>query len=165
MNDVIIRRVSPADVKRLAGIEEICFPKSEADSYESFQMRVATFPQYIFVAQDDETIVGFINGCVTDSPVIYDELFHDVSQHMPDADNVTVFGLDVLPEFRGRGIAGTLLEHFIRNAEDAGKKSIILTCKEHLIRFYESFGFVNNGKSNSRHGGAQWFDMTLQLVE
>lgn len=39
-----------------------------------------------------------------------------------------------------------------RGCQRAGTKRIVLTCKESLIPFYERFGFVNEGKSMSKHG-------------
>ena len=39
----------------------------------------------------------------------------------------------------------------------------ILTCKEKLIGFYEKFGYVNLGISDSKHGGAVWYDMILEF--
>ena len=55
------------------------------------------------------------------------------------------------------------MKHFVQTAKKLGKKKVILTCKERLIRYYECFGYVNDGISKSSDGGAQWFDMTLGL--
>jgi len=43
-------------------------------------------------------------------------------------------------------------------------KGMILTCKKELIGFYEQFGYVNMGISDSTHGGVVWYDMLLQLI-
>ena len=51
------------------------------------------------------------------------------------------------------------MESLIKLSKERGKKGIVLTCKEHLIHFYEKFGYKNMGKSNSVHGGAVWYDM------
>ena len=126
-------------------------------------MRIATFPDSFFVAETMGRIIGFINGCVTNSPVIYDEMFHDSRHHIPTGENVSIFGLDVLPEYRKQGIAAKLMNHYIQVARNSGRKKVILTCKERLVPYYESFGYVNDGLSSSTHGGAQWFDMTLTL--
>ena len=37
----------------------------------------------------------------------------------------------------------------------------LITCKDRLVHYYEKFGFVNEGKSASVHGGAVWYDMRL----
>lgn len=163
MKPVTIRRVQPEDVERIAEIEALCFPEAEAAGLEAFSERIAAFSDCFLVAQTDSMIVGFINGCVTNSAFIYDELFHNTSHHIPDGKNLTVFGLDVIPEYRNQGIAAHLMNHFIQIAKETGRYSVILTCKKHLVHYYESFGYVNNGVSASTHGGSQWFDMTLML--
>lgn len=75
----------------------------------------------------------------------------------------TVFGLDVLPEYRHIGLAHRLMQYCITQAEREGRKAILLTCKNNLIGFYETMGFHNFGISNSVHGGAVWYDMELDL--
>ena len=42
-----------------------------------------------------------------------------------------------------------------------GKKALILTCKEHMIPFYESHGLKKLGVADSCHGGATWYDMQI----
>ena len=51
----------------------------------------------------------------------------------------------------------------IKETFEKGYKGCILTCKEKLISFYEKFGYVNLGISNSKHGGAVWYDMILEF--
>lgn len=36
-----------------------------------------------------------------------------------------------------------------------------MTCKEKLIPFYEQFGFINEGISESVHGNVVWYQMRL----
>lgn len=163
MTNITIRRVQLEDLDRIVEIESICFPAAEAASRESINKRILAFPESFFAAELDGILIGFINGCVTNSPVIYDELFHDTQHHIPDGKNLSVFGLDVIPQYRNQGIATQLMEHFIQTAKNTGRASVILTCKDRLIHYYESFGYVNQGISKSTHGGSQWFDMTLVL--
>nr|WP_092074670.1 GNAT family N-acetyltransferase [Dendrosporobacter quercicolus]NSL47639.1 GNAT family N-acetyltransferase [Dendrosporobacter quercicolus DSM 1736]SDN07847.1 Ribosomal protein S18 acetylase RimI [Dendrosporobacter quercicolus] len=163
MSDIILRAVRPEDLEQVAKIEAACFPVNEAASPESFQERIRAFPDSFIVAETDGKLIGFINGCATNSPVIYDELFHSARHHLATGANLTVFGLAVLPEYRKRGIAAQLMNHFIQLAKASGRKSLILTCKNRLVHYYETFGYINNGLSGSTHGGAQWFDMTLTL--
>ena len=160
---VIIREVRQSDLDSVAAIEACCFPVAEAAQRDAFQDRIAIFPECFFVAEAEGKLIGFINGCITNSPVIYDELFSSAQHHDPEGENLSVFGLDVIPSYRRQGIATLLMRHFIQKGKTAGKKNLILTCKERLVHYYESFGYVNNGLSASTHGGAQWFDMTLAL--
>lgn len=163
MSEIIIRTVTTKDIQRVAEIEAICFPEAEAAPRKSFEDRIAAFPEYFLVAEVEGRVIGFINGCVTNSSVVYDELFYSTEHHVPDGENLAIFGLDVIPEYRGQGIAARLMNQFIQLARNTGRKRIILTCKDRLVHYYESFGYVNDGVSESTHGGAQWFDMTLVL--
>ncbi len=164
MSNVTIRGVRPDDLDRIAEIEALCFPAAEAAPRAAFAERIQAFPDCFFVAEADGILVGFINGCATNSLVIYDELFHNTRHHIPGGKSLTVFGLDVIPDYRRQGIAARLMKHFIQSAKSAARERVILTCKAHLVPYYESFGYINNGLSASTHGGAEWFDMTLPLV-
>ncbi|RKJ05829.1 GNAT family N-acetyltransferase [bacterium D16-54] len=161
--DIIIRQVMPEDLDAVARVEAVCFPEAEAAARASFAQRIQAFPESFFVAEKDGQIVGFINGCVTDERMIRDEMFEDTAYHKPDGAYQSIFGLDVAPEWQHRGLAGDLMKHLIEDARKRGRKGLILTCKEHLIGFYERFGYRSLGVSQSVHGGAVWYDMILEL--
>ncbi|MEY8396125.1 GNAT family N-acetyltransferase [Lachnospiraceae bacterium 45-P1] len=165
MINIEIRPVTPDDLDAVTAVEAACFPAAEAATYESFRLRIAAFPESFFVAASGETIIGFINGCVTNERTIRDEMFEDSGLHIPDGIYQSIFGLDVLPEYRCRGIAADLMNHFIADARNKGRKGLILTCKDHLIPYYEKFGYRNLGVSASVHGGAVWYDMLLEFEE
>ena len=161
--DIIIRQVMPEDLDAVVRVEAVCFPEAEAAARASFAQRIQAFPESFFVAEKDGQIVGFINGCVTDERMIRDEMFEDTAYHKPDGAYQSIFGLDVAPEWQHRGLAGDLMKHLIEDARKRGRKGLILTCKEHLIGFYERFGYRSLGVSQSVHGGAVWYDMILEL--
>jgi predicted N-acetyltransferase YhbS len=156
-----IRNARADDVNALIEIERVCFPPAEAAGPEALWARYAAFPECFFVAEEAGQVVGFVNGCAHDAPSLPDELYHDASLHRPDGAYQTVFGLDVLPEYRGRGVAAALLRRLIGEARARGCKGVVLTCKDHLKPYYEKFGFVCQGVSASTHGGAVWNDMLL----
>lgn len=159
--ELIIRNAKKEEADLLAAIEAECFPAAEAASKAVIRERMHAFSENFFVAQAEETVVGFINGGTTDKQELPDELYHDVKLHKPEGAYQTVFGLDVLPAYRHQKIAGKLLDHMTLTARERGKKGVILTCKEHLIGFYESHGFCNYGVADSEHGGAVWYDMRM----
>lgn len=163
MGKYVIRSVSLADLEQLYEIEQQCFPAREAAGRESLKERILTFPDSFLAAESDGRLIGFINGAVTDGTTIKDEMFGDISLHNPKGAYQCVFGLDVLKQHRSRGIAGELMGAFIKNARARGRRGVILTCKDHLIGFYERFGYVNKGVSESVHGGAVWYDMILEF--
>lgn len=161
--DIIIRQVMPEDLDAVARVEAVCFPQAEAASRASFAQRIRAFPESFFVAERQGEIVGFINGCVTDSRVICDEMFEDIRCHRPEGAYQSIFGLDVAPEFRRQGLAARLMRHMMAQAQKRGKKGLILTCKDRLIGYYEQFGYRNLGVSRSVHGGTVWYDMILEF--
>ncbi len=156
-----IRQAEPGDIEMIIKIETTCFPVAEAADEAAFRSRYAVFPENFFVAEENGMVVGFINGCTTDKPELPDILYEDAGLHNANGAYQTVFGLDVLPEYRRRGVAEALLNHLIQVSKERKKKGMVLTCKEHLIHYYEKFGFVCRGKSASVHGGAVWNDMVL----
>ncbi|MCD2348631.1 GNAT family N-acetyltransferase [Clostridium guangxiense] len=161
--NIKIRQVSIKDLDEVAKIEKICFPEAEAAARESFEKRIKTFPESFFVAEKDKKIIGFINGCITNEATIYDELYENSLLHVKDGAYQTIFGLDVIPDYRNQGIAAQLMNYMIKAAKGSGRKGVILTCKEKLIHYYSKFGYVNKGISRSVHGGARWYDMILEL--
>lgn len=161
--DIIIRQVMPEDLDAVARVEAVCFPEAEAAPRASFSQRIRTFPESFLVAEKNGEIIGFINGCATDERTICDEMFEDAGYHKQDGAYQSIFGLDVAPEWQHRGLAGRLMESLIEDARKRGRRGLILTCKEHLIGFYERFGYRNMGISGSVHGGAVWYDMILEF--
>ena len=162
--DYTIRNVKIEDLDQVTEVEALCFPTAEAAVEASFRQRIETFPDSFFVAEDENgRIIGFINGYVTDERTIRDEMFEDSGLHRPEGLYQSVFGLDVIPEFRRQGVAADLMNRLMQEAKARGKKGMILTCKDRLIHYYEKFGYRNLGLSASVHGGAVWYDMLLEF--
>lgn len=160
---MIIRKVERNDLDAVTKLESICFPKEEAATRDSLEYRMVTFPESFYVAVEENEIIGFVNGCITDSLVISDDLFEPGGGHNPNGKNQTIFGLLVDPGHQNKGIAAKLMNYIMEAARYAGREKMILTCKEHLIKYYEGFGYVNQGVSKSTHGGAVWYDMVADL--
>lgn len=162
--DYHIRTVTMKDLQAVTAVEAECFPAAEAAGAEAFQARIAAFPECFFVAEEENgRLIGMINGAVTDRKTICDEMFEDAGLHRPDGAYQSIFGLDVIPERRCQGVAAALMEHMIQSAREAGRKGVILTCKDRLIPYYEKFGYRSMGLSDSVHGGAVWYDMILEF--
>ena len=160
-----IRNVGPEDAEAVGQIEMRCFPPQEAAGMEAIQDRIRRFPECFLAAEKDGSLIGFINGCATSRRTIEDFMFEDTSCHEPAEAYQAIFGLDVLPEHQGHGVASALMKALIQQARNKGRKGLILTCKERLIPFYEQFGYRNLGVSRSVHGGAVWYDMILEFSE
>lgn len=159
-----IRKVKPEDLDQVAQIEALGFPAAEACGREMFRKRIETFPDSFFVAQAEEgTLIGFVNGAVSDTVSLPDEAYHDLSLHRPDGCCQQLFGLNVLEQYRGLHIGTALMGQFIRNAFIQGREAVILTCKEHMIPYYSRIGYRLVGKSGSTHGGAVWYEMRYEF--
>ncbi|WP_276621916.1 GNAT family N-acetyltransferase [Sharpea azabuensis] len=158
-----IEQAKAEDLKDIANIEAICFPQTEACGYEEFVKRYEVFRENFLVARKDDQIVGFINGNETSQRYLPDCFYSDASLHDPKGIYMTVFGIDVLPTNQHQGIASMLMHAYIDLARKKGKEGIILTCKDRLLPFYESFGYKKLQDSLSSHGGAKWNDMFLEI--
>lgn len=159
-----IRTAKPSDLAQVIAIESACFPPEEAATPQALAERLAILGDSFLVAElGDGSLIGLVNGSIGDSPVILDEMFRDIGKHQPMGPYQYVFGLDVLPEYRGLGLGSRLLRHLEARARAAGRKAVVLTCKEGLLAYYGRLGYVNQGVSASTHGGATWHDLRLDL--
>lgn len=156
-----IRNVTAADLAAVTALEAACFPPAEAAGEKAFAYRISAFPERFFVAEKDGEIIGMVNGCASDLPVIEDALF-EPQGHEPNGKNQMIFGLAVLPEYQRQGIGAALLNHLIDWSKKHGMEQVILTCKEAKLPYYSKFRFENRGVSASCHGGAIWYDMVLK---
>lgn len=161
--EISIRKARAQDLHTLVDIEARCFPAAEAADEHRFRERLAVFPEHFWIAESNGVAVGFINGMVIDGTVIEDQMYADANLHRPNGQWQSVFGLDVLPEYRRRGYAACLMQTLIDSARADGRKGCVLTCKDHMIHYYEKFGYKNMGVSASEHGHAKWNDMILEF--
>ena len=157
------RNATIQDLDVVSEIELKCFPLEEAATREAFEYRIQTFPTSFILAMLEDKVVGHVNGCCTDLPLICDELFEKDGGHNPNGKNQMIFGLAVLPEYQRKGIAEKLMKSIILSAKSEGRESVVLTCKNQLVHYYEKFGFKSLGISESTHGGAVWYDMICKL--
>ena len=146
-------------------IEKICFPPNEACSEKHMKERIGVTPELFLVAVDKTTgkLAGFLNGIATDEEKFRDEFFTDASLNNPKGKKVMILGLDVLPEYRGQGLAREIVRCYLQREEEKGRKEIVLTCLDEKVEMYKRFGFVDLGMSASVWGGEEWHEMTYYL--
>ena len=160
-----ISNASLSDLDALHELERDAFTDGNSASREAFEYRLTEFPQWFFKAVYNDRIIGFINGSPSDKQFITDDLFLSGASFNADAENFLVFGLVVHRDFRGLGIASSLMRNALSVSKERGKKRAALTCEKSLIPFYEQFGFNNCGVSESVVGGIQYFDMEITLSD
>jgi NH2-acetyltransferase len=149
------------DLDAVTAVEAACFPAAGAATRDEFAARLAVYPNHFWLLEEDGRLVSFINGLVSDEPTIRDEMFADAAFHNEHGAWQMVFGVNTLPEYRRRGLAGEVMRQVIADARSQGRKGCVLTCKDRLVHYYETFGYRSEGVSASTHGGAVWYDMRL----
>lgn len=159
------RDIHAEEADRAVAIEQICFPPHEACSEKSMKTRIANAPDLFLVAIDKDTgeIAGFLNGVATDEEIFRDEFFTDISQHKPNGKNVMLLGLDVLPQYRGQGLAREIVSQYSKREKANQRKMLILTCLPEKVAMYEKMGLKDKGISGSSWGGEEWHEMTITL--
>ena len=159
------RDIRPEEAEQAAEIERICFPPNEACSREMMLQRAALAPELFLTAVDRESgrLAGFLNGLATGETAFRDEFFTDAGLHDPEGDTVMLCGLDVLPEYRGQGLARELVAVYCRRERERGRKRLLLTCHDGKVDMYRRMGFRDLGASASVWGGETWHDMELDL--
>ncbi|KAL9106289.1 MAG: hypothetical protein Q9227_008688 [Pyrenula ochraceoflavens] len=87
----------------------------------------------------------------------------DFLGHEDQGGTIAIHSLAVLPEHRGKGLGATLLKSYTDRIKDAriADRVALITHKQ-LIPFYEKLGFLNKGQSDVKHGGGNWYNMTLR---
>lgn len=157
-----IRTATMKDLAAVTAVEAACFPPAEAAKEQDFAARLAVYPDCFWLLEDEDgTLVSFINGMATDEPLLRDEMYEKAALHQADGAWQMIFGVNTIPEYRRQGCAARVMERVIADAKARGRRGCVLTCKEALIHYYETFGFQSEGVSQSTHGGVVWYDMRL----
>ncbi|KAJ5923981.1 hypothetical protein N7466_008168 [Penicillium verhagenii] len=168
---------------------ENAFPEQERCSRDKFIYRLSrcpelslglfTLPLYGDDPKPRATLVGHIIATRTSSPSVTDRsmrlpnnwqserwTFEDDQAvgHEEGGSTIAIHSLAVLPEHQGKQVGSTLMKsyiHRIREAQIADRIAII--AHDHLVPFYESFGFENRGLSKCQFGGGGWVDLVLEF--
>lgn len=146
-------------------IEQICFPPHEACSKKDIKERIEGAPELFLVAADKETgkLAGFLTGLATEEVSFRDAFFTDIHLYNPNGKNVMLLGLNVLPEYRGQGLARELVSCYAQRERKKGRQSLVLTCLEDKVEMYRKMGFSDLGISESTWGNEEWHEMRKRL--
>ena len=151
------------DLEAISAVEAACFPKAEAATKESFEARLKHYPAHFWLLFDEDELVSFVDGMVTNEANLTDEMYENAALHDENGAWQMIFGVNTIPACRKQGFAEKLLRRAIEDSRVQGRLGLVLTCKEQLIHYYAKFGFVNEGVSDSVHGGAVWYQMRLKF--
>lgn len=157
----VFRDIRQEEAEQAVIMETVCFPPHEACTREMMLQRIAKAPEVFLVAEDKETgkLAGFLSGLSTDEHAFRDEFFYNAELYNPNGKNIMILGLNVLPEYRGKGLARELVSRYIGKEQKNGRQAFVLTCLSDKVSMYERMGFFDKGISNSAWGGEQWHEM------
>ena len=157
-----IRTATLSDLNAVAAVEAECFPPTEAADSAAFAERLKYYGNHFWLMFDEEKLVAFVDGFVTDLPDLTDEMYENAAMHNENGAWQMMFGVNTIPACRKRGYAEQLIRAAITDAEKQGRKGLVLTCKPHLVHYYAKFGFADEGITDkSTHGNAVWHQMRL----
>ena len=159
-----IRTAQMDDVDAVAAVEKECFPPAEAATREEFAERILHYGNHFWLMFVGDKLAAFVDGFVSDAPDLTDEMYERADMHNEAGAWQMIFGVNTMPEYRRRGLAGELIRCAIDNAGDAGRKGLVLTCKDELVHYYAGFGFKDEGITDkSTHGNVAWHQMRLEF--
>ena len=163
MEHMQIRMAKMEDLDEIAFVESECFPFGEAATKEKFAERIKEYGTHFWLMCEEEKVIAFVDGMVTDEKNLTDEMYENATMHNENGAWQMIFGVNTLPAYRNHGYAGELLKRAIADAKDQGRKGLVLTCKDRLVHYYAKFGFENEGVSESVHGNVVWNQMRLRF--
>ena len=159
-----IRYATMADLDDIASVESECFPVLEAATKEEFEQRIKYYGNHFWLMFDDDKLIAFVDGFVTDEADLTYDMYENASMHNENGAWQMIFGVNTLPEYRRCGYAKELIKKAILDAGKQNRKGLVLTCKESLVPYYSKFGFVDEGITDkSTHGNVLWHQMRLDF--
>ncbi|WP_436861635.1 GNAT family N-acetyltransferase [Staphylococcus caeli] len=158
------RNVRLQDLKEILKIENKGFTPEEAATEEALIERIENINDTFIIAEINGKIAGYVNGPVINQEYITDDLFESIGKNQEQGGYIAILGLVVSEQYRNQGLAGKLLNELEKLAKVNNRKGITLTCKSTLIPFYEKYGYVNYGTSESEHGGIKWFNLIKEIA-
>ncbi len=161
--NLTFRQAVPADAARCFEIEAAAYEGDEAATLEKITTRIGQYPEGFLILEAEGRIAGFINSGCTFDVVMSDEAFKELVGHDPAAPNVVIMSVVVDPAEQGKGYSKLLMQRFIREMREAGKKSIHLMCRDHHVPLYARMGYRYTQPSASDHGGMAWHEMVMDL--
>jgi len=152
------------EMKTVYAIEAQCFPEAERDSAELINNRAKYCPECFWLMQDSatDTIIGFINGVPMKQENFTETVFTDISLYSAEGPWVMLISLDIAPRFQLQGLSRVFILKTLEELKARGiYKGAVFIRKEHLVAYYSSLGFLDEGISSCRHGGASWHQMRM----
>ncbi|KAL8698132.1 MAG: hypothetical protein Q9201_006740 [Fulgogasparrea decipioides] len=86
--------------------------------------------------------------------------------HQEQGRTIAIHSLASLPEFKGRGLGKIIMKSYMQRMESSGiADRMALLAHGPLVKYYETLGFRDLGKSEVKFGGGGWNDMVYDISE
>ena len=133
-----IRRGTFSDFERVVRLLRLVFPQDEGNYYYGFLRYDPLFhPRDVWLAVEEEEVVSCL--------FLLRRLFFDGERFLLGGG---IANVATHPDFRGKGLASSLLEKAIAQSKKEGLSFLILVTE--IPSFYERFGFQDLGKFVAR---------------
>ena len=119
-----IRTAALADRDSIAAVEAECFPPAEAATAEQFSDRLKHYADHFLLMFEDDRLVAFVDGFVTNERDLTDEMYENAALHDEKGKWQMLFGVNTLPAYRRKGCAGELIGRFITIAREQGRMGV-----------------------------------------
>ena len=86
-----------SDLDAVASVEAECFPPAEAATKEEFAERLRYYGDYFWLMFEDDKLIAFVDGFVTDEKDLTDEMYEKASMHNENGAWQMIFGVNTLP--------------------------------------------------------------------
>ena len=150
------------DHDQLVMLEQETFSEAEAASRESIERRLKAHRETFWVLKKDGRIIAGINGITTNEKDLSDAMYTGEDFYDKKGRWLMIFGVSTLPDYQHNGYAAKIMHEVLQETVKCKLDGVVLTCKENMIPFYEQFGFVDEGVSESEHGGVVWHQMRIR---
>ncbi|KAF4258927.1 hypothetical protein KXX13_007105 [Aspergillus fumigatus] len=171
---------------------ENAFPENERCSREKFIYRLTKCPELslgLFTIpivpkgqpKPRPTLIGHIVATRTSTQLVTDNAMKlppnwrsarvvtengETIGHDEYGSTIAIHSLAVLPEYQGKQVGSTLMKSYIQRIREAAiAERISIIAHDHLVPFYQSFGFENRGPSKCQFGGGGWTDLVLEFAQ
>ena len=95
-----IRTATLADLNRITAVEAECFPPAEAATAEQFSDRLKHYADHFLLMFEDDRLVAFVDGFVTNERDLTDEMYENAALHDENGKWQMLFGVNTIPAYR-----------------------------------------------------------------
>lgn len=139
MASFTFRKARSNDLDGVLSVQAVVFPAFQ-EAKATFAERLRLYPDGFLVVEEDGDIKGYLvsHPFHRPNPPPLDTMIGSIS---PDCDAYYVHDLSVLPEMRGRGAAGAMIEAVTDVARNADFTTMALIAVGGADIFWRRFGF------------------------